>query len=94
VRVHLYRGKFLHAKHMSIDDQILVIGSSNMDIRSFTLLAEISLIFYDREVARQLMTEQSRYFQNSRELQLDEWMRRPFWQRWLEDLIRLLSPLL
>src|SRR5262249_38302064 len=35
VKIHQYKERFLHAKHMSIDDEIAVIGSSNMDLRSF-----------------------------------------------------------
>jgi cardiolipin synthase len=37
VKIHLYRGAFLHAKHASIDDCVAAIGSSNLDIRSFAL---------------------------------------------------------
>src|SRR5262249_26553561 len=40
VHVHLYHKAFLHAKHVSIDDEVALIGSSNMDIRSFLLNAE------------------------------------------------------
>ena len=45
VRIFLYPAPYiLHAKHFSIDDDIAVIGSSNMDIRSFSLNAESSLL--------------------------------------------------
>src|SRR5262249_48722881 len=37
VQVHLYRKNFLHAKHLSVDNAVAVIGSSNLDIRSFAL---------------------------------------------------------
>ena len=41
VRIFLYPAPYiLHAKHFSIDDKIAVIGSSNMDIRSFSLNSE------------------------------------------------------
>ena len=48
VRIALYEPQFLHAKHMSVDEDIAVLGSINMDIRSFALNAEIGLICYDR----------------------------------------------
>ena len=54
MRLHLFQREFLHAKHLSIDDQVALIGSSNMDIRSFVLNAEISLLVYDQEVTRKL----------------------------------------
>ena len=47
VHIHLYRPRFLHAKHLSVDDSIAVLGSTNIDIRSFALNAEVSFIVYD-----------------------------------------------
>ena len=45
VKIFLYPAPFiLHSKHFSIDDDIAVIGSSNMDIRSFSLNMEVSLL--------------------------------------------------
>src|SRR5262249_26789900 len=65
VQVHLYRKNFLHAKHLSIDDAVALIGSSNLDIRSFALNAEVMLMIYDSGVAALLAAEQQRYFANS-----------------------------
>ena len=51
VRIFMYPAPYiLHAKHMSIDDDIAFIGSSNMDIRSFSLNAESSLLVRGRVV--------------------------------------------
>ena len=52
VHIHLYRKHFLHAKHMSIDDQAAVIGSTNMDIRSFALQCEVILAVYDEATVK------------------------------------------
>ncbi len=41
VAIHRHTGSFLHAKHMSVDDDVALIGSSNLDIRSFALNAEV-----------------------------------------------------
>lgn len=94
VLVHLYRGKFLHAKHLSVDDSVALIGTSNLDIRSFALNAEVMLMIYDRGVTAQLAAEQERYFANSRLMSLAEWRRRPFGRKVAQNLARLLSPLL
>jgi cardiolipin synthase len=94
VRVHLYRKNFLHAKHLSIDDSVAVIGSSNLDIRSFALNAEVMLMLYDRGVTARLAAEQERYFADSRLLALAEWRQRPFVGKVIQNLARLLSPLL
>ena len=45
VRGFLYEAAFLHAKHVSVDGVIATAGSSNIDVRSFALNAEISAIF-------------------------------------------------
>jgi cardiolipin synthase len=94
VHIHLYREGFLHAKHLSVDGAVAVIGTSNLDIRSFALNAEVMLMVYDRGVAARLAAEQQRYFANSRLLPLAVWQQRPFGRRFAQNLARLLSPLL
>jgi cardiolipin synthase len=94
IHIHLYREKFLHAKHLSIDGAITVIGSSNMDIRSFVLNAEVSLVVYDARVTAQLREHQERYFAGSDSLSLAKWGNRPLLAKVSENLARLLSPLL
>ncbi len=94
IRIHLYRRHFLHAKHMSIDDEVALIGSSNMDIRSFELNNEIVVLFYGDGVARRLHLEEERYLRNCRTLELKEWEQRSRWRRVGEALARQLSPLL
>ncbi len=49
VRICRYGKRFLHAKHISVDGRIAWIGSSNLDIRSFSLNAEIVVLLYDEE---------------------------------------------
>jgi cardiolipin synthase len=94
VHIHLYREGFLHAKHLSVDGSVAVIGTSNLDIRSFALNAEVMLMIYDRGVAARLAAEQQRYFANSRLLTLATWGRRSFGAKVAQNLARLLSPLL
>jgi cardiolipin synthase len=94
VRIHLYRKNFLHAKHLSVDGAIALIGTSNLDIRSFALNAELMLMIYDPGLAARLASEEERYFANARLLTLAEWGRRPFAGKVAENLARLLSPLL
>ncbi|MDQ0468390.1 cardiolipin synthase [Labrys wisconsinensis] len=94
VQIRLYRDGLLHAKNLSIDDDLAVIGSSNVDIRSFVLNSEVTLVFYDREVSARLRAEQDRYFAASDLLLPDEWDRRPFAVKIAENFGRLVSPLL
>jgi cardiolipin synthase len=94
VRVHLYREAFLHAKHLSVDGEVALIGSSNMDIRSFLLNAEIALVFYSKDVAARLRAEQERYFAHSDLLDAAEWRRRALVSKVAENTARLMSALL
>ena len=94
VHVHLYRPRFLHAKHFSVDDSIALIGSTNIDIRSFALNAEVSLIVYAPAVAAELRRLQERYLAQSDELDLASWRKRPLLQRTLQNLARLADSVL
>lgn len=94
VHIHQFQGKFLHAKHTSIDGALALIGSSNMDIRSFVLNAEVSLAVYDPDVVARLRAEQERTMANSQPLVLDEWERRSLGAKVAENMARLVSPLL
>jgi len=94
VHIHLYKKRFLHAKHLSIDDSIVLIGSSNMDIRSFTLNAEISMIVYDKQIAAELRAIQERYFAKAERLNLEKWQKRWFLAKLLQNTARLVDSLL
>ena len=92
--LNLYRENFLHAKYMTVDDDVAVVGSSNMDIRSFVLNDEIMLLMYDAPTAARFREDQDRHMAGSDVLTLEEWVKRPLWRQYFENLARLLSPLL
>jgi len=94
VQIALYEPQFLHAKHMSVDEDIAVLGSINMDIRSFALNAEIGLICYDRALVQQLCAIEDDYLRQSRLLDLEQWRRRPAWRRSREGIARLADALM
>ncbi|MCS6711407.1 cardiolipin synthase [Brachybacterium sp. EF45031] len=92
VRIHLYRPPhILHAKHLSIDDSVAVIGSSNMDIRSFLLDMECSLMVGGTDVLGLVREVEELYRSRSRELSLEEWRNRPWAVQRLDDICRLAS---
>jgi cardiolipin synthase A/B len=94
VEIYRYRPRFLHAKHATIDDAICVVGSSNVDIRSFQLNSEVSLLLYTADVVAQVAARQAEYVAHSERLTREEWSQRPRRQRLLENLARIWSPLL
>ena len=94
VRIHTYRKRFLHAKHITIDQDIALVGSSNVDIRSFVLNAEVSLVIYDQGVVQRLRLEQDRYVAASEALTREAWEDRSILTKTCENLARLAAPLL
>ncbi|QHC69458.1 cardiolipin synthase [Rathayibacter sp. VKM Ac-2801] len=94
VRIWMYRKPtILHAKHFTIDDDVAVIGSSNMDMRSFTLNLEVSLMVRGSEFVEDLRQVQQDYREHSRELTLREWRQQPLRSTLLDNLARLTSAL-
>ncbi len=94
VRIYLYRSPVvLHSKHFSIDEDVAVIGSSNMDIRSFSLNMEVSLLVHGRSFVDELRAVEDNYRAQSDELRLEEWLARPLPQKINDSLARLTSSL-
>lgn len=94
VRLHLYKARFLHAKHLSVDDEIALIGSSNVDVRSFVLNAEVTLVAYGRDTAMALRAHQERCITASGQLTTAQWESRSGATKLAENIARLVSPLL
>ncbi len=94
VRIYMYRPPFiLHAKHFTIDDRVAVVGSSNMDMRSFSLNLEISLLVHGRAFVHRLQEIEDGYRARSRELTIEEWSQQGLFSRILDNLARLTSAL-
>ena len=94
VNIHRHTGSFLHAKHMSVDDDVALIGSSNLDIRSFALNAEVSVLIYDRSVVAALREVQDGYLAQTNQVTQEERRAVPVTRRALENLARLTDSLL
>ncbi len=94
VKLHLYQSGLLHSKTMSIDHALAFLGTSNFDIRSFTLNFEVNLLLYDADVTERLRAEQRRYIEDSVQMTRQEWRNRPAAQKVFENIAKLLSPLL
>jgi len=94
VRIWLYKAPtVLHAKFFTIDDEVAVVGSSNMDMRSFALDLEISVMVRGASIISDLHALQEEYRANSRELTLDEWMARSSVKATFDNVARLAATL-
>ena len=94
VRIWLYpKPAVLHTKFLTVDGTAGVMGSSNMDMRSFGLNYEISLLAFGGDVVPDLDALAGEYRNASRELTLAEWQTRPLHLRYLDNVMRLTSAL-
>ncbi|MHA7304474.1 cardiolipin synthase [Arthrobacter sp. TMN-49] len=94
VRIYLYpKPLVLHAKHFTVDSDVAVIGSSNMDMRSFSLNLEVTVMMIDRDVVQQMHAVEDHYRAISRELKLAEWVNRPILARYVDNVARLTATL-
>lgn len=94
VQIFQYQKGFVHAKTMVSDDTVAVIGTANLDHRSFDLNFEVNAILYDRELAGQLKASFNSDLLHSRQLDYEVWKNRSFFVQFIEKLIRLFAPLL
>jgi cardiolipin synthase len=91
--IYEYSAGILHAKMLIVDGQLAVIGSANADIRSFRYSFEVNVQVYGQDFAKK--AEQA--FQNDLEQSTrltDLYLKRPAGIRFVENLLRLSSPLL
>ena len=92
VRIYLYPApSILHSKCFTIDEDVAVIGSSNMDIRSFQLDLEVMLLICGRSFVDEMREVEDEYRRVSRELTPQEWSRRTRGHGLIDDLTRLTS---
>jgi cardiolipin synthase len=94
VRIHLFNRYLLHAKNVSFDGELAIVGSSNVDLRSFELNEEVSLLLLDASSVAKLEAVQRGYIENSEQLRLEAWAKRSRPVMVVENLARLVSPLL
>jgi cardiolipin synthase A/B len=81
VQIYEYRGTMMHAKILVVDGVWSVIGTTNMDNRSFEHNDEDNVALLDREVARRLLEDYQQDITDSDEVTLETWRRRPLWEK-------------
>ena len=81
VRIFEYDGAMLHAKTLIVDHLWAVIGTTNVDNRSFEHNDEINVAVRDDAIAARLFTDFAADIAHSREVSLDRWRRRPLWEK-------------
>ena len=94
VEIYLYWKGFIHVKTMVVDNQISIVGTANMDYRSFDLNFEVNAVVYGEKLAEELRAIFFRDLSDARQIDPDAWRQRPKFKQLPEKIARLLSPLL
>jgi len=94
VNVILFRGGLLHTKAVTVDHEFTLIGTSNLDMRSFWLNFENMLIVYDAHFTEQVRWLLHRYRRQGHQLHERTWRQRPWRGRFAENLAQVFSPVL
>jgi cardiolipin synthase len=94
VQIYEYHKGFIHAKVLIVDEEIVSIGTANMDLRSFNHNFELNAMLYSKEVAAIAEVQFNFDLSNSNRICLENFSQRSIWQKSKESVCRLFSPLL
>ncbi|MBQ9330935.1 MAG: cardiolipin synthase [Oscillibacter sp.] len=89
VKIYKYSPGFLHAKSVLVDREVALIGSTNMDYRTFQLHYETAALFYRMPVVEELLEDMDGIMAQSALYTLEEWDRRPWYRRAFASLLKL-----
>jgi cardiolipin synthase A/B len=91
VRIYELKDALLHAKSVVVDSAVSIVGSANLDMRSFLHNDEVNAIVIGRDTARRMEEVFLRDQQAARPVDLKSWQRRSLWQRTKEFFVNLFS---
>ncbi|HET7118372.1 MAG TPA: cardiolipin synthase [Hanamia sp.] len=94
VQIYLYRKGFVHAKTLVADRKIAIVGTANMDFRSFDLNFEVNAIVYDSDIANELANVFYEDIKDAERINEINWSHRSRVKQLGQKAARLLSPLL
>jgi cardiolipin synthase len=94
VRLHLFQHGLLHSKIVSVDGRMAMLGSANLDRRSFELNYEVNMAVFDDDFVAAIDARQNSYLERAHETTLEEVRNWSMWRRLRNNLMALASPLL
>ncbi len=94
VEIYLYQKGFVHAKTLVADGKLSVVGTANMDRRSFEFNFEVNAIIYDRPFAEKMRRLFFDDLKNAEKIDAERWYKRPAYIQFPEKMARLFSPVL
>jgi cardiolipin synthase len=94
IRILNFRGGLLHTKSITIDGEVALFGTVNLDMRSFWLNFEVTLFVYDAVFVKRLRKLQQNYIKSSQSIDSQLWHTRSRANRLVENAAQLFAPLL
>ncbi len=94
IKFYLYEAGMLHCKSIVIDNEFSTVGSTNFDFRSFEHNFECNLFIYSSDVNSQMRKIFAEDLKHCTSISKKSWRKRPIFQKALESITRLLSPIL
>ncbi len=94
VKIYLYNKGVIHAKTLVVDDTLSMVGTANMDLRSFELNFEINAVVYSNRINAELMQQFCQDLEYSTLVTQEEWMKRGLFKSFAGAMARILAPLL
>lgn len=94
IKMYLYRPGMLHAKMLIVDEEMVSIGSTNFDFRSFDFNFEANAFLYSRAFNKAAVDIFLKDCEDCCRIHPSAWRRRPFAKKAAESILRLLSPIL
>ena len=93
VKIHEYVGGLLHTKSMTVDGELMLIGSANMDRRSLELNYENNILVHDADLTAAMATRQQQYIAQSRQVTLEEVTGWSLPRQLVNNTVAILGPL-
>ncbi len=93
VKIYEYEGGLLHTKSLTMDKEVTLIGSANMDRRSFDLNYENNILLYDRELTERIRKRQMEYIQQSRPIDPHEVASWPVYRKLKNNSVAMFGPI-
>ncbi len=94
IKIYFYDAGMMHSKMIIIDDELVSVGSTNFDFRSFDFNFEANIFFYSRELNARMVDSFKNDLNKCTRVLPARWRKRPVKSRIAESIIRLLSPIL
>ena len=89
VKIYRYRPGFLHGKSVLVDREVALVGSTNMDYRTFQLHYEDAVLLYHMPVVEELLEDMDRIMAESDLYTMEDWERRSWLRRTSASILRL-----